>query len=275
MATKTRYQDATQAQISKDRIRLGNQYAHVAENGDYEALVPVKQPLNFSVDRNPRYKNKEIKEIVRLLHREIWKNKEHIYIDHKTINPIELLNPEPVLQALGYVVNEEETLGVSSNGDEVAGAIDAKNKIIYISKRFSPKIRRFTLAHELSHALMHQNHGLHRDKPIDGNSFQDREPQELEADKFASLFLMPEKLLKEYFHQYYLGDKFALNEETAFALIQKDLKTAQDKFNSRRDLSIYLAGNTQYNQKRFVSLADLFKVSITAMAIRLEEIGCV
>ena len=55
---------------------------------------------------------------------------------------------------------------------------------------FSLETIKFTIAHELGHALLHPNMVLHRDRPMDGSkSLQSKDYKELQANKFAAYFL--------------------------------------------------------------------------------------
>ena len=185
-----------------------------------------------------------------------------------------MLDPVIALKFIGYDCDLDETLGqFYSSGKliEVAGTIDKSSSKVHISRRFGNHIRNFTAAHELGHALLHQTSGLHRDRPLDGTIIS-RDPVEREADKFATFFLMPTKLVKTTFEKFFLTDKFFLNEETAFALGLSDFMELKEKVKPLRQLSKMLASAEYYNGRHFVSLANQFRVSTEAMAIRLEEL---
>jgi len=114
--------------------------------------------------------------------------------------------------------------------------------------------------------------GVHRDRPMDGLK-RSRDQVELEADKFATYFLMPEKLVRNRFSGLFGAEEFNLNEETAFALSYTSLQEFRTKYRTHRDLARLLASTECYNRHHFVSLATQFRVSIGAMAIRIEELG--
>ena len=172
----------------------------------------------------------------------------------------------------------DEDLGhYRTNGGEVevAGFIDRTSKAVHVSNRFPANVRTFTAAHELAHAVLHQSgSSIHRDRPLDGAAIS-RDRVEFEADKFATYFLMPAKLLKSRFVAIFGTDCFALNEETAFALQGQSLFETRQKCRTKRDLARVLANADAFNGRFFVSLADQFHVSAAAMAIRLEELGLV
>jgi len=181
------------------------------------------------------------------------------------------------LQLLGYRVGLEESLGQYSRGRElfeVAGIIDESEKHVMISRRFSRHIMNFTTAHELGHAVLHQETGLHRDRAQDGGAYQSpRDETETEADMFAAYFLMPEKLVKEAFNDMFLTSNFVIDELTAHSLGHNDILALEKKCRTLRDLTTLLAGAEQYNGRFFNSLAKQFGVSTAAMAIRIEELN--
>lgn len=69
--------------------------------------------------------------------------------------------------------------------DGVSFITDKSNHVIIINKNFSNDHKRYTLAHELGHIIMHLS-----------NSIPDFRDKENEAYKFASEFLMPEDEIK-------------------------------------------------------------------------------
>jgi Zn-dependent peptidase ImmA (M78 family) len=189
---------------------------------------------------------------------------------------MDILDPSLALQSLGYSVKVQESLGqYSTNGElfEVAGILDNSNTQVMISRRFSPVIRNFTTAHELGHAGLHDGSGLHRDRALDGSPNNHlRDGKEIEADVFAAYFLLPEKRVRSVFQKIFLTQSFILNEDTAFALTSKDLGSLQDRCRTLRDLTRILASAEYYNGVHVISLANHFRVSTEAMAIRLEEL---
>jgi Zn-dependent peptidase ImmA (M78 family) len=171
-----------------------------------------------------------------------------------------------------------ESLGQHAAGRdsfEVAGIVDNASGTVEISRRFAPSTRKFTTAHELGHAVLHEGSGLHRDRGLDGASTGRRDPREAEADVFASYFLLPEKQVRGAFGKRFLTEEFGLTEATAFALSSGSLRHLQGRCRTARDLARILAGAQQYNGAHFRSISERFGVSIEAVAIRLEELGLV
>lgn len=230
--------------------------------------TPIKQ----------RYQNFEIEQRARSLLTDLWNDRNLIWPDATPANPINVLDPFIALRLLGYDCALEESLGqFNSDGQmaEVAGTLDRSARQVRISRQLSHAVRSFTAAHELGHALLHETSTtLHRDRPLDGATLS-RSPAEAEADRFASYFLMPGKLVQSAFERFFLTDLFVPNEATAFALGKGSHEALRTQCKSLRQLSRLLASTEHYNGMHFVSLADQFLVSGEAMAIRLEELGLV
>ncbi|AUN94960.1 ImmA/IrrE family metallo-endopeptidase [Pseudazoarcus pumilus] len=284
--------DATKSDISLDRKRLCNPWAHLDENGGFSAFTPIASQLSnrpterFAAEcsrflqRTRSVKDPsdtQIMEFAVELQRMLWR--EHVRQNGgmSPSDPIQVLDPAFAIKRLGYGYHEEDTLGeMRNNGQtvEVAGVIDHESRHVKISKRHPPVTRLFSAAHELGHLLMHPQGGLHRDLPMDGARIA-RDKRERQADKFASYFLMPEKLLREEFKKRFLTEQFRISDETAFALANTTQSDLQRKASSLRALSRLLSEAQSYNRIRFISLAQQFGVSREAMAIRLEEIGAI
>lgn len=281
--------------IVASRRLLQNPYAHLNEFGNFSAAKdsPYIQPDAFralpqqvegkysSLGRNKRkncrHSNAEIEAKVINLQRRMWQDRSQIWLDAAPPAPIDILDPEIAIRLIGYDFHLDETLGQYFSDEkhiEVAGTIDDSSKQVRISRQFPYDVRNFTAAHELGHALLHDARGLHRDRPLDGAMIS-RDPIEIEADKFASYFLMPGKLVKAYFKKLFGTDNFFLNEHTGFALTRGNALDLRRNCRTLRDLTKILASTESYNGLRFVSLASQFRVSTEAMAIRFEELGLV
>src|SRR3989338_7159974 len=275
------FKEASSEEITRSRLLSQNPWAHLDESGGFSALsnYSLKQAGTFTkllqgITKEHRHSHIEIEQRVGELHKRIWQNRNKIWSNATPSNPIDMLDPVIALKFVGYDCELDETLGqFYSDGKliEVAGTIAKSSAKVLISRRFENNIRNFTAAHELGHALLHQTSGLHRDRPLNGTIIS-RDPIEWEADKFATFFLMPRKLVKTTFEKIFLTDKFFLNEETAFALGYGYFMELKGKVKTLRQLSKMLASAEQYNGRHFISLANQFRVSTEAMAIRLEEL---
>jgi Zn-dependent peptidase ImmA (M78 family) len=227
----------------------------------------------------PRLSDQKIKFFVRKIHKSIWQNRNQISELHKNIDPIKLLNPEITLAALGYTIRKHPTLGAFSlagRNFEVAGQIDQKSRTVDISQQFSNETQYFTAAHELAHAFLHEQSFMHRDRPLNGATRSDiKDAKEWQADRFATHYLMPEKLIKNYFFRIFHTHKFVINQLTANALNIANEENLKNQVRDLRSLSRMLASTTFYNSKPIRSLSEIFNVSCEAMAIRLEELELV
>lgn len=189
--------------------------------------------------------------------------------------PTKLLAPTKALELLGYRVELVETLGqhhIYGVRSEVAGEIDQGRKTVLLSRRSkSLAVRNFTAAHELGHALLHRQAVLHRDVPLDGTRL-DANHIERQADRFATHFLMPKKLLNAMFLELFLAKPFRINDGTAFALVRDTARALRNKCRDAEGLAKELATAEFYDGQRFQSLAKTFNVSPKAMASRLIEL---
>lgn len=244
--------------------------------GVNEGLAATSLP--YKTAKKKTYSDNDIQKIVTSLHRHIWVNREAIWGSKVPKDPVEMLDPKVIANLLGFSYHEESGIGIhqTSDGDaDVAGLIDDSAKAIYISPQFTPKIRRFTAAHETGHAALHDLQGtMHRDRPEEAQRLK-RDPKEREADRFATYFLMPENLVVARFLEIFHIRPFEITSETAFALGFKNANELAKKYRTRRELARLLASTEHFNFEHFVSLANQFHVSTEAMAIRVEELGLV
>lgn len=221
--------------------------------------------------------DKDLEEFVRRLQNTLWLQKEKIWKgDNVPKVGIEVLKPERVFRkVLDYVYEEEENLGefeIQEDRFEIAGLIDKKLRVVKISKGFKEENMRFTAAHELGHALLHDQVVQHRDRPIDSSTNFARNKEEVQADKFAAYFLMPRNTVFEAFEAIFETQKFIINEGSALALRAGSAYELKRRCKDLRGLARILASAEYYGGKTVNSLATIFGVSIETMAIRLEEL---
>jgi IrrE N-terminal-like domain len=262
--------------LSASRRALENPYAYLADNGGYEAdfgAQPTKTPLSPT-----RWTNEQIATKVGELHARLWRERDALWHGAAPQDPIDLLDPGVALEAIGYQFDLEEGLGLMPGGGgqiEVAGIIDTQGKIVRVGRQFPAAVRAFTAAHELAHAVLHPTlSGLHRDKPLDGSpGSADR--VEVEANKFATLFLMPERLIRARFAELFQADIFEPSEESIFALSGCSVSDFQRSHRTLRQVSRVVAGAPRFNGRHFSPLNEQFRVSRETMAIRLEELALV
>jgi len=280
-----RFRKSTISEITDSRRLHQNPYAYLDSVGSFDAIslnYETKKQLHASPYKKPS-NNKSITTVeqkVQDLHKTIWKKRHALWPEGVPSDPVELLDPKFALEYLDYDLEMSEYLGEYYSHDssiEAAGILDRTAKRISISNRLPKDTLRFTTAHELGHVILHNQTMMHRDRAIDGTNPKNipREPIEFEADKFAALFLMPEKLVRQRFRLTFGLDKFVLTEDTAFAL---DPKKSIDQFrkdNNPHNLARILAETSYYNGNQINSLASQFKVSVGAMAIRIKELNLI
>jgi Zn-dependent peptidase ImmA (M78 family) len=259
--------------VRQDRFRLENPYAHIDQISAgaqpiqrFDGIAElVRRPEG--AHRARRRTELELEIIVRDVQLGLWNNRRALF-GTEDLDPIDVLDPAVALRARGYQVIEVESLGQFAASDgvfEVAGSIDRDRNRIHVSTQFSRAIQGFTLAHELGHALLHEATGLHRDRALDGSS-SSRDPDEREANRFGTLFLMPSKQVRRVFEESFGLTRVRVDERATFrGKIPK-------KANIRRMAARRIASMGQYNGVSFVPLAERFHVSLEAMAIRLEEL---
>src|SRR6188474_1010378 len=85
--------------------------------------------------------------------------------------------------------------------DDLSGAllpVDAGKWLIVVNTLHSETRRRFTVAHEIGHLLLHQYTAPHADRRMklrDARSSEGSALEEIEANQFASELLMPSELV--------------------------------------------------------------------------------
>lgn len=256
-----------------DRVRLENPYAHiddVSRNAQgIQRFDGIAESTPVVAIRKARLRRSdlELEEIVRNLQLSLWSRRVEL-VGSDVNDPLTVLDPAIALRSLGYQVDEVESLGQFATTDgmiEVAGVIDKRRQSVQISTQFSRNVRAFTLAHELAHSVLHEGSGLHRDRALDGSS-PVNDPDEREANRFATLFLMPAKQVRRVFEETFGFAPVRFDERATFG---EKLPRGADV---KRMAARRLASLTEHHGVPLVSLAVRFNVSIETMAIRLEEL---
>ena len=197
-------------------------------------------------------------------------------------NPVDLLDPLVVAKVLGLEYREEPDLGqFGMKGDRfvVGGALNRPGHQVCVLDSLAPPVARFTAAHEFGHFVLHPDEQMHRDIQIDCHAqVKHRSPKEQEADYFAACLLMPAAFVKiEFTHIFGNQLPLRIDENLAFHLKLNPhdpdflLRPTRDRLERERALSIV----TTLGGVRFESLAERFRVSTTAMAIRISELRLV
>ncbi|MDE0039795.1 MAG: ImmA/IrrE family metallo-endopeptidase [Gammaproteobacteria bacterium] len=194
-------------------------------------------------------------------------------------DPVDLLDPKILAEVVRVQLEYHAELPSDVPGFEVAGLLDRELKLICLSEKFKPEEVRFTTLHEIGHWLMHQDLIKHRDRPIShhGNGRVSLPVEEREANRFAAAYSMPphgvERRLETTFG---LKTPIRITNDLAFLLQRGKPDTALRRgTDGLLKWELAIAGCESIGGPRFVSMKDQFRVSATAMAIRLRELGLV
>lgn len=206
----------------------------------------------------------------------VWKHRKVIWDTVIPSNAIEMLDTFKIIdKVLNFEVAYANDLSDGGSDVECAGIIDQSSRQVMLSKKFNLQIQNFTLAHELGHAILHTGLRMHRDIPLDGANEGVLSATEKQANKFASYFLMPRKILEKQFAERFGQKKFKIDEATAFKIPKTSSIQMRKRFNTKRKLSRFVASTEFYDNTPFNSLSSIFNVSVEAMAIRLEELNLI
>jgi IrrE N-terminal-like domain len=217
-----------------------------------------------------------IEQEARSLLAQIWRRSAELF-PMGAPKPKGMLEPEIAAQALGFSYEISDGLGSWGQGQdrfEIAGLLDCQRHAIVVSNKFRYPTMRFTGAHEVGHlVLKHPGRVLHRDRPvfqIDGGY---RDPIEQEADYFAACFLAPAKLVDEAFQARFVSrPPLPLTDAVAFNLCGESSHALMRAGPASFKFASAVATAQSFNGRRFESLANLFGLSVGAMAIRLREL---
>lgn len=101
------------------------------------------------------------------------------------------VGPTPVIELadkIGYKVTEFKP---DSRTSEISGAVNHKNQTIYINSSESAYRKRFTIAHEIGHIVLHGRDSDRVDYRKQIGFASGNEMAEIEANRFAAELLMP------------------------------------------------------------------------------------
>jgi Zn-dependent peptidase ImmA (M78 family) len=222
----------------------------------------------------------EIEEKSRTLREQVYAQRQFFWPDREP-RGLEVADPAIAAQVVGLDYQELEEIAFNvlpAERYETAGLLDRRKGRIYVATKYGLEVKRFTGAHELGHVVLHEDEkrfDFHRDLPILGLERTVRDPLEKEADHFAGCFLMPRRYVAEQFRaRFRCNGQFVFDDNTAYMLRPYNVASL---LYPRRPLQreIVLASAKSFDGRHFDSLAQLFKVSIETMAIRIKELGLV
>src|SRR5258706_8217383 len=135
-------------------------------------------------------------------------------IDPERFFPVE---PRRLIELNGWTVSSVAMVGHTTTGEELAAKCNNDEKKIFVLRTLSPEVTRYTLAHELGHALLHTDipdcNGGQRARVMSmlnaskrKNALQYSETEK-EAEIFARELLMPERAVRRKFRELFGTDQ--------------------------------------------------------------------
>lgn len=220
----------------------------------------------------------QIEAKVRDLQMDMWDRQVSLWPGEK-VTPLDVCDPEMAAYALGYEYREGivDDAGSRAGRYELAGFIDRRRRLIAVSDKCNPLIKRFTAAHELGHLELHPGLHHHRERPIAGltEPSEPVDPIERQANHFAGCFLVPRKQLIRAFQAFFKVDQLKLTDTVAYELAGPDYKALLESDPRSLHFERYVARAPRFKGRNFESLDKMFRVSPTTMAIRLRQVGLV
>lgn len=153
--------------------------------------------------------------------------------------------------------NAELTVVFYPMSERISGICvrDEKNKLIAINSTLTYGRQRFTAAHELCHLFYHEDFNkIICAKDIDKN----KDPKEVEADKFASYFLAPYESMKDFIKEKLRKQKGSLDIN--------DVVKIEQHFGLSRQATLWRLTNEEYLN---CEAADTMKTGIIRSALKL------
>lgn len=186
-----------------------------------------------------------------------------------------MCDPEAACRLLRLKYLPDTHLG-SFGGTATAGMLDRRNRAVLLSYNQTLESLRFTAAHEIGHWMLHPDQEMFRDRALSAPGGPGRSLVEREADYFGACFLAPPKLVREAFRaRFPVREPIANTGAVCFNLSAQNAQFLEGLPAGSLEFAFAIARAEFFNGQHFKSLASLFNVSPTAMAIRLQELGLV
>ena len=211
----------------------------------------------------------DVESAVEHAHALLWERR-HEFRERGLGDLVDWLDPPILAEMLGLKYELVPNIYVAERftSDAPVGLLDLNESRVVVSEELGPEVARFTGAHELGHYLYHRSKlRQHWERAFDPN--RRRPKSEREADLFSATFLMPQRLLLQR-----IGDSFGplplpATDNVQFHLCPHSTDVDADNL----DLEYALArARRNFMGMSVVPLHQQFKVSVTAMAIRLEQL---
>ena len=200
----------------------------------------------------------------------LLRKRRHEFRERGLVDPVDWLDPPILAEMLGLKYELVPSIRVADRltRDNPYGLLILNESRAVVSEERGPAVARYTGAHELGHYLYHQSKlNQHWERSFD--SEKPRSPREREADLFASIFLMPPKLLLGRIGYHFGPWPLQVTDNLQFLLCPN----STDLDPAKLDLEYALArASIDFRRRHIVPLHEQFKVSVKAMAIRLQEL---
>lgn len=197
---------------------------------------------------------------------------------NRTLSDAELIpiDVEAIARSLGLEVELVERI---YEGEGIRGSLNS-SRLTVADGSVAIGTLRFTMAHEIGHHVVHGSGNYLRTTRESQLRRHADQLQELEAETFSALLLMPEQAVRSHFQGRFRGSiqRNRLDEATAFFLGQgtgKKLNTLDLRRMEALELAKLLARALSFGGPPFERLFKAFGVSISAMAIRLIDLKLV
>ena len=181
---------------------------------------------------------------------------------------------------LNWDVEYVDGVGYTPDHKPRIGCCNHTERKISIDAKTHPQVQRYTLAHEIGHAM------LHPIAPICGAPISDapvvqlrsREPEvwktEREAEVFAKELLMPEKAVRRQFRIVVGCDRIHAASSKWRQIVGHPI-APNEGISAKAERLARFQPEVSSGDTRLKSLVDCFGVSARSMAIRMLELGLV
>ncbi len=208
--------------------------------------------------------------------RQIWRNRHALWPAGVPDDPVDIIDLEKVAHLFGYRIEvvPEIPNWPPNRKLALAGIVDPARKLITLSEQFGGQSMRFTAAHEIGHVRFDRGRQF-RERPIEGPREQLQDPIERRADRFAASLLMPGRLLLDRVAEIAGDVPVTMNDETAFWLAGDQYQELLWDLSDRTGEFALARCRRNLQRRQVVPLHEQFKVSVKAMAYRLQELGAI